>query len=258
MADLASMFAIATNEGGSREYICDYAYFDAESWHITNLPTKWDPLLNNQAGSDWHVLIKKVDLYKVKIDIGLNKHWPAGVQAGVLSGPQSDSSRFRWRWGWRHAQMVFCAGVGDTRSYDGAAATQTHQTPHGGAYGPQGVYGRGIQIVIDQWSCLHATRHFEPNQHLYHPQLEQQQVPVPQHFWDPGEEGALQKEFDGEGTGVESGFNQGTSSILRTGVPRIFVGTHSCVDSFLAVLHRTPRAITPDWGCWKLKVNTFP
>ena len=94
-------------------------------------------------------------MYKVKIDIGLNKHWPAGVQAGVLFGPQSDSSRFRLRWGWRHAQMVFCAGVEDTRSYDGqvsvpAAPTQTHQTPHGGAYGPQGVYGRGIQIVIDQ------------------------------------------------------------------------------------------------------------
>ena len=30
------------------------------------------------------MLIKKhVDLYKVKIDIGLNKHWPAGVQAGL-------------------------------------------------------------------------------------------------------------------------------------------------------------------------------
>lgn len=24
------------------------------------------------------------------------------------------------------------------------------ETPHGGAYGPQGVYGRGTQIVIDQ------------------------------------------------------------------------------------------------------------
>lgn len=57
-------------------------------------------------------------------------------------------------------------------------------------------------------------------------------VPDPQHFWDPGEEDALQKEFDGKGAIVEGGFNHVCSSILGTGVPRWFVGAHSRSQSF--------------------------
>ncbi len=55
MANLADMFAVATSEGGSREYLYDYAYCnysDHESWNVTNLPPKWDALLNNQVGSE--------------------------------------------------------------------------------------------------------------------------------------------------------------------------------------------------------------